>query len=81
MRTMNELPVLAADLTWVKVNGGRSYGHLANWDEDEPPVVGQRVLATDGRSERLEAVITEIRDDERIMLSFPAFENRLSATG
>jgi hypothetical protein len=64
---------LPADLTWVKVNGGHSYGRLSNWDEDAPPRVGQHVWAADGDSGHLEAVITGVRDDGVITLSFPAF--------
>ena len=49
------------------------YARLSNWDEDLPPQVGQHIWAADGDSEHLEAVITEIRDDGTIVLSFTAF--------
>jgi hypothetical protein len=65
----DSLPVLAADLTWVRVQG-RSFGHLVNWDEDSPPTAGQRVMAADG-SQRLEGVVTEVRSDGVIVLAFP----------
>jgi hypothetical protein len=65
-----ELVVLPADLTWVKVNGGRGYAQLVNWDDDCAPTAGQRVLAADGGSERLEAVITEVRANGTLVLEF-----------
>jgi hypothetical protein len=45
---VDTLPVLAADLTFVKVNGGRAFADLVNWDEDADPYEGQRVLLADG---------------------------------
>jgi hypothetical protein len=63
------LPVLAADLTFVKVNGGRTFAHISNWDEDAPPQVGQQVVAADGSSRRLPATITALRADGTIELS------------
>jgi hypothetical protein len=66
------LPVLAADLTYVKVNGGVAYSGLVNWDDEVGPTVGQHVLAADGSNE-VEAVITEIRPDGDIRLSVPAW--------
>jgi hypothetical protein len=74
------LPLLPADLTFVRVNGGRGFASVTNWDEDTDPTVGMRVLAADGGSERLEAVIAEIRQDV-IVLSFPQFENVLRVAG
>lgn len=68
------LPVVIADLTWVRVQG-RSYGNLVNWDEDEPPQAGQRVTAADG-SQNLEAVVTEVRADGVIVLAFPDAEQQ-----
>jgi hypothetical protein len=62
-------PVLAADLTFVKVNGGRTFAHICNWDEDTSPRVGQQVLAADGSSRRLPARITALRADGTIELS------------
>ena len=82
MTTMSEhLPVLAVDLTFVKVNGGRGYGNLVNWDEDADPLVGQHVLAADGGSERLEAIITEIRSDGTIVVTFPAYAHPVRVAG
>lgn len=80
-RPREDLPFLPADLTWVKVNGGHSYGRLSNWDEDALPSVGQHVWAVDGDSEHLEAVITEVRDDGVIVLSFPAFATSQARAG
>jgi hypothetical protein len=62
-------PVLAADLTFVKVNGGRTLAHMCNWDEDTPPQVGQQVVAADGSSRRIPARITALRADGTIELS------------
>lgn len=68
--------VVPADLTWVKVNGGRGFAHMVNWDVNEEglddPVPGQHVVAADGGSERLEAVIAEVRIDGTLVLEFPA---------
>ena len=64
------LIVLPTELTWVKVNGGRGFASMSNWDGDGAPVVGQRVLAADGGSERIEAVVAEVRGDT-IVLAFP----------
>lgn len=77
MKIVDTLPVLAADLTFVKVNGGHAFADLVNWDEDADPYVGQRVLAADGGSERLEALITEIRRDGTVVLSIPAYTEPL----
>jgi hypothetical protein len=52
--------VLAADLTFVKVNGGHTFAHISNWDEGTPPQVGQQVIAADGGSRRLPATITAL---------------------
>lgn len=68
---LHGLPVVPADLTWVRVNGGRGYAQLVNWDDDSAPTVGQRVLAADGGSERLEATITEVRANGTLVLEFP----------
>lgn len=44
---MNEpLPLLAADLMFVRVNGGRAYSGLVDWDEDRGPRVGDHVMVT-----------------------------------
>lgn len=72
---------MAADLTFVKVNGGHAFADLVNWDEDADPYVGQRVLAADGGSERLEALITEIRGDATVVLSVPACAKPPRVTG
>lgn len=60
--------VLAADLTFVKVNGGGIFAHICNGDEDTPPQVGQQVVAPDGSSRRLPARITALRADGTIEL-------------
>ncbi|WP_416957804.1 hypothetical protein ACNKF0_09465 [Nocardioides sp. T5] len=67
------LPVVPADLTWVRVNGGRGYAQIVNWDDDRAPTVGQRVLTADGGSERFEATITEVRANGTLVLEFPDF--------
>lgn len=69
----DNLVVLPTDLTWVKVNGGRGFAYVSNWDSDDVPVVGQHVLAADGGSERLEAEIVAIRDDGVLVLEFSEF--------
>jgi len=74
-------PVLAADLTFVKVDGGRAYANLANWDEDTDPYEGQHVLAADGGSERMEAIVTEIRPDGTLVLTMPAYAKPLRVAG
>jgi hypothetical protein len=66
------LVVLPTDLTWVKVNGGRGFASMSNWEGEGDPVAGQRVLAADGGSERIEALVAEVRND-RIVLEFPQF--------
>ncbi len=66
---LSGLPVLAADLTFVRVNGGRTFAHVANWDEDAPPQIGQLVVAADGGSQRLRATIRALRVDGTIELS------------
>ena len=45
MKIVDTVPLLAADLTFVKVNGGRAFADLVSWDEDADPYVGQRVVA------------------------------------
>ncbi len=74
------LPVLAADLTFVKVNGGRGYGNMVNWDDETDPMVGQRVLAADGGSDRYEAIISDLRDGV-IVLHFPQFATMMRLDG
>lgn len=67
--------VVPADLTWVKVNGGRGFANMVNWDLYdeglEDPVPGQHVVAADGGSQRLDAVIAEVRTDGTLVLDFP----------
>lgn len=70
--TIVDTPVLAADLTFVKVNGGRAFADLVNWDEDADPYEGQRVLLADAGSQRLEALITAIRGDGTLALPCPS---------
>ena len=45
---------------------------MSNWEGDDAPVVGQRVLAADGGSERIEAVVAELRS-HMVVLEFPEF--------
>ena len=81
MNRMTTIPLLAADLTFVKVNGGRACADLMSWEQDSEPTVGQHVLAADGGSERMAAVITEIREDGTIVLSVPAHAAPLRVAG
>lgn len=81
MRTESELPVLATDVTFVRVNSGRAYGDVVNCDEDADPVIGQHVLLADGGTERVEAVITELRPEGVIALAVPAFAAPLRVAG
>lgn len=68
------LPLLAADLTFIRVNGGRAYSGLVDWDEeDREPRVGEPVMVADGGDGPLEAVIEEIRPDGTIVLSVLAY--------
>jgi hypothetical protein len=69
----DDLLVLPTDLTWVRVNGGRGFAHMSNWDSHAAPVAGQHVLAADGGTERLEAEIVDVRDDGVLVLEFPDF--------
>ena len=81
MAILDTLPLLAADLTFVKVNGGLAFADLVNWDEDVAHYEGQRVLLADGGSQRLEALITQIRPDGTVVLSGPAYAKPLRVTG
>lgn len=58
--------MLATDLTFVKVNGGRTFAHICNGDEDTPPRVCQQVVAADRSSRRMTARITAPRADGTI---------------
>jgi hypothetical protein len=74
------LPLLAADLTFIRVNGGRAYSGLVDWDEeDREPRVGEHVMVADGGDGPLEAVIEEIRPDGTIVLSVLAYAERSQA--
>jgi hypothetical protein len=75
------LPVLPADLTFVRVNGGRGFAQMVNWDYDDDPQPGQHVVAADGGSGRLEAVIVDIRDNGTIVLEFPGFARPRAGDG
>lgn len=83
MTAMGEqLPLLAADLTFVRVNGGRAYSGLVDWDDEtRDPVVGEHVMVADGGSGPFEAVIEDIRADGTIVLSVLAFARRRQAAG
>ena len=74
---MSTLPILAADLTFTRVNEGRAYSGLVDWDEeDREPQVGEHVVVGDGGSGPLEVVIEEIRADGTIVLSVLAYARR-----
>ena len=78
---MNEqLPLLAADLTFVRVNGGRAYSGLVDWDDEtRQPQQGDHVNVADGGSGPFEAVIDDIRDDGTIVLTVLAYATRRQA--
>src|SRR4051794_12687518 len=69
------LPLLPADLTYVRVNGGRAIANVEDWGEPRPPAVGEHVAAVDG-SQRLAAVIKEVRDEGTVVLEIPRFAQR-----
>lgn len=80
MASMSEqLPLLAADLTFVRVNGGRAYSGLVDWDETRQPQAGDHVMVADGGSGPFEAVIEEARADGTIVLTVRAFATRRQA--
>jgi hypothetical protein len=71
---MDDLPVLASDTTFARVQA-RSFSNLVHWfdDFDEPPAAGQHVMAAGG-GERLEAVVAQVSDEDGvIVLAFPQF--------
>lgn len=69
----SSLPLLAADLTFIRVHGGRTYSGLVDWDEeDRAPRVGGHVMVADGGDGPLKAVIEEIRPNGTIVLSILA---------
>lgn len=71
---MEKLPLVAADLTWTPVRGGKAVARPGGWDEAREPVVGEHVLVSDGgEPEPFEAVITEVRADGSFVLSVLAF--------
>ena len=78
---MNEqLPLLAADLTFVRVNGGRAYSGLVDWDDEtHQPKQGDHVNVADGGSGPFEAVIDDIRADGTIVLTVLAYATRRQA--
>lgn len=70
----NSLPLLAADLIFILVNGGRTYSGLVDWDEEgREPRVGEHVLVADGGDGPHRAIIEEIRPDGTIVLSILAY--------
>jgi hypothetical protein len=81
MTTMGEpLPLLAADLTFVRVTGGRAYSGLVDWDDEtRQPQRGDHVMVADGGSGPFEAVIDDIRTDGTIVLSVLAYASRRQA--
>lgn len=76
----DELPLLAADLTFVRVNGGRAYSGLVDRDDEtRGPQVGDHVMVADGGTGPLEAVIDDVRNDGTIVLKVLAYEGRRHA--
>jgi hypothetical protein len=65
-------PQLAANLTWVKINGGHTTSTLADWDEDRDPRVGVPVRQSDG-GPFVDTVISAIDADGTIHLDLPAY--------
>ncbi len=70
------LPLLAATLTWVKVNGGRAVSSTADWEEDRDATVGEPVLVSDG-GPFLRAEIVAVKSDGEIELLVPAFARKV----
>jgi hypothetical protein len=69
-----DLPLLAADLTYMRRNKGRVFSATSDWEEeDHEPTVGEHVMVADGSTGPLEAVIEEVRDDGTIVLSMLEF--------
>jgi len=68
-----DLPLVVADLTFAPVRRGRATVPPGCWEEDRPPVVGDRVVVTDGGAGRYEATITRVEDDGELVLSVDAF--------
>lgn len=81
MTPMNErMPLLAADLTFVRVNGGRAYSGLVDWDDEiRDPNVGDHVMVADGGAGPFEAVIEDVRADGTIVLAVLAHAARRQA--
>ena len=78
MVVMN-LPLLAADLSFVKSAAGRAYSGMADWDYEQQLCVGDHVLAADGSRGPTEAIVEEIRSDGTIVLNVLAFSRTATA--
>ena len=75
----DEPPLIPVDLTSVHLNDGRATAPFADWDLDRDPVVGDRVLASDG-GPSLPATITEVREDGSIVIQVDADHVRTPLT-
>lgn len=69
------LPLLAASLTWVKVNGGHTTASMSDWEEDRAPHIGETVLVSDG-GPFLRAKIQDILPDGDIPLLVPRYARK-----
>ena len=72
------LPLLAADLSFVKSAAGRAYSGMADWDYEQQLCVGDHVLVADGSRGPTEATVEEIRFDGTIVLNVLAFARTAS---
>lgn len=69
-----KLPLLAADLTFARVNGGHTYSALVDWDlEGRAPMLGEQVLTADGSSEPVAAIIDALEEDGTIVLTIRSY--------
>lgn len=73
MSRVGDLPHVVADLTFTPVRAGRATVPPGCWEEDRPPVLGERVLVADGGAGPFEATITEIEHDGTLVLAVHAF--------
>lgn len=71
------LPILAADVMWIKVNGGHAHSSLSDWEEDRDPVIGETVLISDG-GPFVPAKIEAILPDGEITLLAPQYARRIA---
>jgi len=73
MVTVDGLRHMVADLTFAPVRGGRAVVLPGCWEEDRSPVLGERVLVSDGGAGPCEATISAVEDDGSLVLAVLAF--------